>query len=57
MSQSGVRMLAQGSAQRMNAPATFQAVMNKLISQNKYNAVGTKNPVHILSEFSANVHR
>jgi len=34
-----------------NAPATFQAVMNKLFSQNKYNADGAENPMHILSEF------
>ena len=34
-----------------NAPATFQAVMNRLLSQNKYNADGTENPMHILSEF------
>ena len=34
-----------------NAPATFQAVVNKLFSQNKYNADGTANPMHVLSEF------
>jgi len=34
-----------------NAPATFQVVMNKLFSQNKYNADGIENPMRILSEF------
>lgn len=34
-----------------NAPATFQAVMNRLFNQPKYNANGTENPMHILSEF------
>lgn len=34
-----------------NAPATFQAVMNRLFNQPKFNADGTENPMHILSEF------
>ena len=34
-----------------NAPATFQAVMNRLFNQPKYNADGTENPMHISLEF------
>jgi hypothetical protein len=34
-----------------NAPATFQAVMNSLFNQTKYNADSTENPMHRLSEF------
>lgn len=33
------------------APATFQAVMNRLFSQPEYNADGTKNPGHALTDF------
>ena len=34
-----------------NAPATFQAVMNRLFNQTRYNADVTENPMHKLSEF------
>ena len=35
-----------------NAPATFQAVMNNLFNPPKYNADGSINPKHKLSEFA-----
>ncbi len=37
--------VASGLSTENNAPATFQAVMNRLFSQNKHNADGTENPI------------